>query len=185
MIEIRLHGRGGQGVVLAARLIAEAAVSEGKYVQAFPEFGAERSGAPIAAHHVPYAATASISHWKDLMTKVRRGLSKSGPTFLHVLSPCTRGWRYEASQTIKVSKLAVETRVFPLYEVEDGVYRLTVPVTHPRPMEDYLSCQGRFAHLLQPENSGELDRLKKEVELNYNRLEKLSQLTPQLPAIQG
>jgi pyruvate ferredoxin oxidoreductase gamma subunit len=50
MTEVRLHGRGGQGVVSASRLIAEAAVLEGKYVQAFPEFGAERSGAPIAAY---------------------------------------------------------------------------------------------------------------------------------------
>ena len=50
MTEVRFHGRGGQGVVSAAQMIADAAVSEGRYVQAFPEFGAERSGAPIAAY---------------------------------------------------------------------------------------------------------------------------------------
>jgi pyruvate ferredoxin oxidoreductase beta subunit len=134
----------------------------------------------VVAHHVPYAATASISHWKDLMTKVRKALSKDGPTFLHVLAPCTRGWRYDASRTVKMAKLAVDTRVFPLYEVEDGVYRLTVPVTSPKPVEDYFKAQGRFSHLLLPQHSKELEEIKTDIEKNYRRLEKLSQLTPQL-----
>lgn len=134
----------------------------------------------VVAHHVQYAATASISHWKDLMTKVRKALSKDGPTFIHVLAPCTRGWRYDASRTVKMAKLAVDTRVFPLYEVEDGVYKLTVPVTSPKPVEDYFKAQGRFAHLLLPQNSKELGEIKTDVERNYRRLEKLSLLTPQL-----
>jgi len=134
----------------------------------------------VVAHKVEYAATASISHWKDLMTKVRKALSKDGPTFMLVTAPCTRGWRYEASNTVEMAKLAVATRVFPLYEVENGVYKLTVPVPSPKPLEDYLKVQGRYSHMLLPKYSKELESLKMEVEGNYKRLEKLSLLTPQL-----
>ncbi|MGD0318691.1 MAG: thiamine pyrophosphate-dependent enzyme [Nitrososphaerales archaeon] len=134
----------------------------------------------VVAHRVPYAATASISHWRDLMNKVRKALSKDGPTFMLVTSPCTRGWRFDAAKTIKMSKLAVETRFFPLYEVEDGVYKITVPVTSPKPMEEYLKAQGRYSHLFLQQNAAELEIVKKDVEDNYKRLEKLSQLTSQI-----
>ncbi len=134
----------------------------------------------VVAHRVPYAATASISHWRDLMTKVRKALSYDGPTFIHVMAPCTRGWRFDSAQTVRMSRLAVETRVFPLYEVEGGVYKVTFPVASPKPIEEYLKVQGRYSHLLQPQNAGELERLKKEVSANYKHLEKLSQVTSQL-----
>jgi len=134
----------------------------------------------VVAHRVPYAATASISHWRDLMNKVRKALSKDGPTFMLVTAPCTRGWRFDSAKTIKMSKLAVETRFFPLYEVEDGVYNITVPVTSPKPMEEYLKAQGRYSHLFLQQNAAELEIVKKDVEDNYKRLEKLSQLTSQI-----
>lgn len=128
----------------------------------------------VVGHHVPYAATASVSHWRDLMTKVRKALSKNGPTFMHIMAPCTRGWRYDNSKTIRVARLAVETRLFPLYEVEDGVYRMTFPVASPKPIEDYLKMQGRYSHLFLPQAASELVALKKGIEDNYSRLEKLS-----------
>ena len=138
--------------------------------------------AMVVAHRVPYAATASISHWRDLMTKVRKALSKDGPTFLHVMAPCTRGWRFDSAKTIRMARLAVETRFFPLYEVEDGVYKLTFPVSSPKPVEEYLKLQGRYSHLFLPQNASELDTIKKGVTDNYRRLEKLSQITSQLYA---
>jgi 2-oxoacid:acceptor oxidoreductase gamma subunit (pyruvate/2-ketoisovalerate family) len=49
MLEVRWHGRGGQGAWTASELLAQAAISEGKYIQSFPEFGAERMGAPVTA----------------------------------------------------------------------------------------------------------------------------------------
>ena len=136
----------------------------------------------VVAHQVPYAATASISHWKDLMTKVRKALSKDGPTFIHILAPCTRGWRFEMSRTIKMAKLAVDTRFFPLYEVEDGVYRMTVPVPSPRPVEEYIKAQGRYSHLLLPQWANQLDVVKKDVDSNYKRLEKLTRFTAEVLA---
>jgi pyruvate ferredoxin oxidoreductase beta subunit len=111
------------------------------------------------------------------MNKVRKALSKDGPSFIHVLAPCTRGWRFDAAKTLKLSKLAVETRFFPIYEVEDGAYRITVPVSNPKPVEDYLKAQGRYSHLLKPEWASQLESLKKEVDANYRRLEKLSRDT--------
>jgi pyruvate ferredoxin oxidoreductase beta subunit len=152
-------------------------------------FGTVRAGktetkkdlvAIVAAHHVPYAATASISHWKDLMNKVRRALNKDGPTFIHVLAPCTRGWRFDNAKTVKIAKMAVETRFFPLYEVEDDVYRITVPQPNPKPVEEYLKLQGRYHHLLTPAYQEALESLKGEVDANYRRLEKLSQLTAEM-----
>jgi pyruvate ferredoxin oxidoreductase beta subunit len=137
----------------------------------------------VVAHHIPYAATASISHWRDLMTKVRKALSKDGPSFVHVLAPCTRGWRFDMSKTIKMAKLAVDTRFFPLYEVEDGTYRMTFPVSAPKPAEEYLKVQGRYSHLLLPQWASELDALKKQVESNYKRIERLSQFTAQPASI--
>jgi len=134
----------------------------------------------VVAHHVPYAATASISHWRDLMTKVRKALSKDGPTFLHVIAPCTRGWRFDSEKTVRMARLAVETRLFPLYEVEGGVYKITFPVASPKPVEEYLKLQGRFSHLFQPQNATELESVKKGVEENYKRLENLSQFTTQM-----
>jgi pyruvate ferredoxin oxidoreductase beta subunit len=134
----------------------------------------------VVAHRVPYAATASISHWRDLMNKVRKALSKNGPTFLHVMAPCTRGWRFDAAKTVKMAKLAVETRFFPLYEVEGGVYRITVPVSSPKPVDEYLKAQGRYGHLFLPQNASELEAVKKDVEEQYRHLEKLSQVTGEL-----
>jgi pyruvate ferredoxin oxidoreductase beta subunit len=131
----------------------------------------------VVGHHAPYAATAAVSHWRDLMNKVRKALSIDGPTFLHVMAPCMRGWRFDSSRTIRMARLAVETRVFPLYEVERGVYRITFPVTSPKPVEEYLKAQGRFSHLFFPQNAAELETIKKEVEENYARLERLSQAT--------
>ncbi len=134
----------------------------------------------VVAHRVPYAATASISHWRDLMNKVRKALSKDGPTFMQVMAPCMRGWRFDSAKTVKMSKLAVETRFFPLYEVEDGVFKITVPVTSPKPVEEYLKAQGRYSHLFLQQNAAELELVKKDVEDNYKHLEKLSQLTSQI-----
>ena len=139
----------------------------------------------VVAHNVPYAATASISHWRDLMTKVRKALSKDGPTFMHVMAPCTRGWRFDSEKTVRMARLAVETRFFPLYEVEGGVYKITFPVTSPKPIEEYLKQQGRYSHLFQPENAAELETIKKEVDENYRRLEMLSKLTSQVYAPQA
>jgi pyruvate ferredoxin oxidoreductase beta subunit len=99
------------------------------------------------AHNIPYVATASPSYPFDMMDKVKKGLAVNGPAYIHVLSVCPTGWRSAPDLSVRLGRLAVETGVFPLYEVEDGWYTLTMDVSPMRPVQDYLSTQGRFRHL--------------------------------------
>ncbi|MBI4279448.1 MAG: pyruvate synthase subunit beta [Armatimonadetes bacterium] len=103
----------------------------------------------LAAHRIPYAATTTVAHPDDLVRKVTRALGVRGFRFLHLLAPCPPGWKVDSSLVIKAARLAVASGVFPLYEVEDGV-RLTLNMSAPTvPVAEYLSLQGRFAHLTE------------------------------------
>lgn len=122
------------------------------------------------AHHIPYAAQASPSQWRDLMQKARKGASVDGPAFLNVLSSCNRGWRHETEKTIEIMQLAVDTCYWPLYEVENGRYRLTYKPKEKLPVEAWLETQGRFRHLFRPENRHLIDELQKQVDEEWERL---------------
>ena len=101
----------------------------------------------MAAHRIPYAATASVAYPVDLVEKVRKAKSIRGTRFLHILSPCPPGWKTNDEETIELARMAVRTRVFPLMEVEDGA-RWRFTAEHPGdPVEEYLKRQGRFRHL--------------------------------------
>jgi pyruvate ferredoxin oxidoreductase beta subunit len=99
------------------------------------------------AHSIPYVATASPSYPFDMIDKVKKGLAANGPAYIHVLSVCPTGWRSAPDLSVRLGRLAVETGVFPLYEVENGEYKLTMDVSPLRPVQDYLGLQGRFRHL--------------------------------------
>jgi len=99
------------------------------------------------AHNIPYVATACPSYPFDLMSKVARGLATPGPAYIHVLSVCPTGWRCPPDLTIRMGRLAVETGIFPLYEVENGKYWLSIDSSELRPVTDYMKLQGRFRHL--------------------------------------
>ena len=99
------------------------------------------------AHNIPYAATACPSYPFDLMNKVKKGAEVKGPAYVHILCPCCTGWRYPSKMTIQMGRLAVETGIFPLYEVENGRYRLNVDRPTLKPVEEYLKPQGRYRHL--------------------------------------
>jgi pyruvate ferredoxin oxidoreductase beta subunit len=100
-----------------------------------------------AAHNIPYVATACPSYPIDLVQKVKKAAAIEGPTYLHILSVCPTGWRSTPENSIKLGRLAVETGVFPLYEIERGQYRLNVDFPKLRPMKEYTKLQGRFRHL--------------------------------------
>lgn len=104
---------------------------------------------------VRYAATASIAYPVDLMNKVRKGLAFEGPAFIHLHTPCPKGWTMPSNRTIDVAKLAVQTGMWFLYEIEDGRRRWTRTPKALKPVEDYLHGQGRFGHLL-PEHIAKL-----------------------------
>jgi pyruvate/2-oxoacid:ferredoxin oxidoreductase beta subunit len=101
----------------------------------------------LAAHRIPYAATASIAFPDDMIRKFHRaGQMKGGTRFLHVFASCPTGWRIPSDMSVKIARLAVQTNIFPLYEVEDGT---TYTLNHHgrQPVTDYLKLQGRFKHL--------------------------------------
>jgi pyruvate ferredoxin oxidoreductase beta subunit len=100
-----------------------------------------------AAHNIPYVATACPSYPFDLMAKVKKGVSKPGPAYIHILSVCPTGWRCAPDLTVRIGRLAVETGIFPLYEIENGEYRLSIDPPELRPVQDYFKLQGRFRHL--------------------------------------
>ncbi len=115
-----------------------------------------------AAHNIPYVATACPSYPFDLMDKVAKGVAVKGPAYIHVLSPCPTGWRCPTESTVEIGRLAVQTGIFPLYEIEDGKYKLSVTVPKLKPVRDYLKLQGRFGHLTDETIKEIQDRVDKE-----------------------
>ncbi|MFZ6016475.1 MAG: thiamine pyrophosphate-dependent enzyme [Nitrospirota bacterium] len=124
----------------------------------------------MAAHNIPYTAQASPSHWLDLMRKVRKALEINGPKFMNILSPCNRGWRSRTDDAIMLSRLAVETCYWPLYEVEDGVARITFKPKEKKPIVDFLKPQGRFKHLFNPENKWIIKKFQEMVDKEWELL---------------
>ena len=116
------------------------------------------------AHKIPYVATAVPSFPFDLMAKVQKGLSAGGPAYIHILAVCPTGWRSAPEMMIKMGKLAVDTGVFPLYEVENGRYRLSRSPAKLRPVNDYFKMQGRFRHLSEEMIAEVQDRVNQELE---------------------
>ncbi len=105
----------------------------------------------MADHHIPYAATATIAYPEDLVRKLKKAKEIRGTRFIHLLSPCTPGWKIASEYTIKVSRLAVRSRVFPLYEIENGRHYTLQEERRVVPVREYLKLQGRFSHLTEEE----------------------------------
>ncbi len=101
----------------------------------------------MAAHRIPYAATASPAFPDDFLTKMRKAREIKGLRFFHILSSCPPGWKFPSELSLKISRLAVDTKIFPLYEIEYGRrYKLTVQ-SQGKPVQEYFKLQGRFSHL--------------------------------------
>ena len=135
----------------------------------------------VAAHGIPYVATSTPAHFLDLFNKAKKALQIEGPKFLHVLSTCPRGRRLPTEKSIENLKLAVDTCYFPLREYENGTRRLTdrslLIAKKPelkKPVEERIKQQGRFRHLLRPENKHILEELQRRVDRNREYLLKLT-----------
>lgn len=100
----------------------------------------------MAAHKIPYTATANIAFPEDFIAKLKKAKSIKGPKFIQIISPCPAGWKFPSHLTIKIAKLSFETCVFPLYEVENGRYNVRKP-GKKIDIKEYLELQGRFRHL--------------------------------------
>ena len=119
-----------------------------------------------AAHNIPYVATACHSYPFDLMEKVAKAAAIPGPAYVHILSVCPTGWRSPTDTVIRLGRLAVETGMFPLYEVENGQYKMSIDLPELRPLKDYLKQQGRFRHL----SDDIIDQIQERVKLEYQKL---------------
>lgn len=125
----------------------------------------------VAAHHIPYVAQASPSHWRDLIAKAEKAFRTPGPAFLNIISPCVPGWGYDTDQTVDMARLAVETCYWPLYEIENDRYRITYTPKQKRPVVDWLKPQGRFKHMFREDNGEHLAGIQTKVDADWQTLQ--------------
>jgi pyruvate ferredoxin oxidoreductase beta subunit len=108
----------------------------------------KKSLAAIAeAHHIPYVATACTSYPFDFMEKMKKAAAVNGPALVHCLAPCPTGWRCGTELAVRIGRLAVQVGAFPLYEVVNGKYHMSMDLPFLKPLKPYLDMQGRFRHL--------------------------------------
>ncbi len=121
----------------------------------------------MAAHDIPYIATASIAYPEDMVKKFKKAKDIHGTRFIHIYAPCPTGWKSRPDDTVKLARLAVQTGYFPLYEVENGEkWTLNLKIKERKPITEYLKLQGRFRHLKQDE----IDLIQAEVDNNYQKI---------------
>lgn len=132
----------------------------------------------MVGHHLPYVAqTAAYLNFKDLYEKAEKAIYTEGPTFLNVLAPCPRGWGYNTEDLMVINKLAIETCYWPLYEVVDGVYKISYKPAKKLPIEEFLKPQKRFKHLFKPGNEWMIEEFQKEVDKRWQELLDLEEIT--------
>ena len=122
------------------------------------------------AHEIPYVATACPSYPFDLLAKIKKAADIEGPAYVHVLAVCPTGWRSAGDLTVRLGRLAVETGMFPLYEVEQGKYKLSMDFPKLRPVRDYMKLQGRYRHLSEEM----IDGIQKRVTKDFQKLRKMA-----------
>jgi pyruvate ferredoxin oxidoreductase beta subunit len=119
-----------------------------------------------AAHDIPYVATGSPAYYVDLMNKAKKASLVKGPAYIHVFSPCPTGWRCAVEDAVQTGRLVVQTKIFPLYEVIDGKYRLSRKIKKPKPVTEYFKLQRRFRHLTEED----IAFIQERVDREYDRL---------------
>lgn len=122
----------------------------------------------MIAQKVPYVATATVAYPEDLIRKIENAKKIHGPKFIQILSPCPTGWYYSPEKTVEISRLAVQSHVFPLYEYKEGVFRLSKP-QKPLEVRKYLEQQNRFSHL----GEGEIGDIQSHVDERWADLLKM------------
>ncbi|MBN1896618.1 MAG: pyruvate ferredoxin oxidoreductase [Candidatus Aenigmarchaeota archaeon] len=126
-----------------------------------------------AAHNIPYVAKASVSNLTDLAMKAKKAFETKGPAVLVVLSTCPTIWGTQPKDTITLAKRAVDSCSWPLYEIENGEYKLNYKPANKMPVADFMKPQRRFKHLFVPGNEFMLERIQKNVDSEWEKLRKL------------
>lgn len=121
----------------------------------------------MAAHKIEYIATLSVAYPEDFIRKVKKGAGIKGTKFFHILAPCPSGWLMKPEHSILVSRMAVKTNLFPLYEIENGeIYTVNIKFKEKTPVKEYLKLQGRFGYLTDEM----ADLIQKETDRNWRNL---------------
>jgi pyruvate/2-oxoacid:ferredoxin oxidoreductase beta subunit len=120
----------------------------------------------IASHNIPYAATATTGFPEDLIAKIKKAMGIKGTRFIHLLAPCPTGWRFPSELAVKISRLAVETKIFPLYEVTSGERYAISRMPKGIPIKEYVRLQGRFNHL----SDKEIAMIQKNIDESWEKL---------------
>ncbi|MBI5148812.1 pyruvate synthase subunit beta [Candidatus Pacearchaeota archaeon] len=123
----------------------------------------------VASHAGTYVATANIAFIDDFENKIKKALQSGKPSYIQVFTPCTIGWHINNNDTIRLSKLAYQTNIYPLFEIENGIIKL-MENTSKIPIENYLNMQGRFKNL----GKKEISEIQKDVDKNYELLKSLN-----------
>lgn len=131
----------------------------------------------MVAHRIPYAAQTIVGNWRDLTSKVEKALSMEGPKFINVFQPCRLGWSYDPSLTCDMGRLAADTCIWPLYEVVNGQYKITYKPKEKKSVAEWVKQQGRFRHLLKPENKQILDDIQQFTDRQWEMLQKKEAMT--------
>lgn len=126
----------------------------------------------VAAHNIPYVAQTSLHNPMDLIMKVKRAVETPGPAFVNILVPCPLFWRIDQGDQVKLCKLAVDSKFWPVYEVENGVYSLSYTPKSEVPVEEFLKAQGRYAHLFKKgkERPDIVEHAQKEIDAEWEKL---------------
>ena len=124
----------------------------------------------MVAHNIPYVSQTIVGDWRDLTTKVQKALSKDGPSFINILAPCRLGWGHAPEDTTQIGRLSADTCFWPLYEVEEGTYKLTYKPKEKKPVIELLKLQDRFKHLFKKGNEALLVEIQEEIDKKWNRL---------------
>lgn len=130
----------------------------------------------IAAHAVPYIATACVAYPEDLTKKLEKAKKIKGFKFFHIFAPCPPGWKINPQETIRIAKMAVENKMFPLFEIEDGE-KYTINMPNPKkeknvPVNEYIMKQGRFRHLKEDD----INEIQAFVDKRWEKLKKLAEI---------
>ncbi len=131
----------------------------------------------VDAHHIPYYATASPAYLNDLVSKLEKAKDASGFRFLMIDGPCPPGHKHDPEVSIELTRLAVETRYYPLIESQDGELIISYLPKENRPVSDYLKPQGRFAHLFGDTDTNGIREIQKQVDDSWQRLLKMQEIT--------
>jgi len=126
----------------------------------------------VAAHDVKYLAQANVAYIEDLRKKAKKALETEGPSFLLVFQPCVNVWKFPLSDYVKVAKLATESNYWPLYEIENGEYKLNLKIEKPTEIQEYLKIQKRFKHLFAPGGEEVIKNIQEKINQDFEKLSK-------------